>query len=294
MADRANVPLSTPQPPASPKRGPLRLAVRGNAKLALTIVHEDADLFIVEKPAGMVTQPGKGHTNDTLLNALFALKEGSVGKQLHNLGVRRDYGLLHRLDKETSGLLVVAKSPNAYDQLRRDFEARKVDKEYLTIIEGIPRPPQGVVQARLKEVEVPNPDAHGRGTIKKVVISRAGEEAISAYKVLSHVEADGGIAAKALVKVTIKTGRLHQIRAHMLFLNCRVLGDDLYLPAGESAEEKHEQAKPPRLCLHAFHLGFKHPVTNKWIHFYSPLPPDLTRFAAKLRLTVPPALAPAP
>lgn len=296
MASRSDVPLhdrapTPPLPTPATSTAKLRLAVRGNAKLALAIVHEDADLFIVEKPAGMVTQPGKGHTNDSLLNALFALKEGNVGKQLHNLGVRRDYGLLHRLDKETSGLLVVAKSPNAYDQLRRDFEARKVDKEYLTVIEGIPRPSQGVVQARLKEVEVPNPDAHGRGTIKKVVISRAGEEAISAYKVLSHVEASEQASAKALVKVTIKTGRLHQIRAHMMFLNCRVLGDDLYVPpplSAESAANKREEIKPPRLCLHAFHLGFKHPVTNKWVHYYSPLPADLTRFAEKLGLHVPP------
>ena len=268
----------------------MRLAVRGNAKLALAIVHEDADLFVVEKPAGMVTQPGKGHTTDSLLNALFALKEGSVGKQLHNLGVRRDYGLLHRLDKETSGLLVVAKSPNAYDQLRRDFEERKVDKEYTALVLGTPTPKQGVVQARLKEIEVPNPEAHGRGTIKKVVISRQGEEAISAYKVLSHVEAEGDTGARSLVKVTIKTGRLHQIRAHMVFLNCQVLGDDLYVPAGEiSGGGGKELVKPPRLCLHAFHLGFKHPVTNKWVHFYSPLPADLTRFAEKLGLTVPPA-----
>jgi 23S rRNA pseudouridine1911/1915/1917 synthase len=290
MADRSDVPLSSSTPlPLPAKRAPLRLAVRGNAKLALEIMHEDADLFVVEKPAGMVTQPGKGHTTDSLLNALFALKEGSVGKQLHNLGVRRDYGLLHRLDKDTSGLLVVAKSPNAYDQLRRDFEARKVDKEYLTVVEGIPRPAQGVVQARLKEMEVPNPEAHGRGTIKKVVISRQGEEAISAYKVLSHVEAEDGKAANSLVKVTIKTGRLHQIRAHMMFLNCRVLGDDLYVPAEIAGGGGKEQVKPPRLCLHAFHLGFKHPVTNKWVHFYSPLPTDLTRFAEKLGLTVPPA-----
>jgi 23S rRNA pseudouridine1911/1915/1917 synthase len=290
MADRSEVPLSfqqsPPPPPASSKQKPLRLAVRGNAKLALEIVHEDADLFIVEKPAGMVTQPGKGHTTDTLLNALFGLKEGSVGKQLHNLGVRRDYGLLHRLDKETSGLLVVAKSPNAYDQLRRDFEGRKVDKEYLTVVEGIPRPARGVVQARLKEVEVPNPEARGRGTIKKVVISRQGEEAISAYRVLSHVEGEGADRQRALIQVTIKTGRLHQIRAHMMFLNCRVMGDELYVPAGA---RKAEEMRAPRLCLHAFHLGFKHPVTNKWVHFYSPLPGDLTRFAEKLGLTVPAA-----
>src|SRR5262249_16015600 len=110
--------------PSPPEKNstPLRLALRANPALKPNTLHEDPNLLIVDKPAGMVPQPGKGHTHDSLLNALFA----THGKLLHNLGVRRDYGLLHRLDKETSGLLVIAKSPNAYDQLRRDFEARKV------------------------------------------------------------------------------------------------------------------------------------------------------------------------
>src|SRR3974390_391999 len=112
---------------------PLNFAVKPNPQIAVTIVHEDADLLVVEKAAGVVTQPGKGHANDSLLNGVFALRDGLMGKLLHNLGVRRDFGLLHRLDRETSGLLVIAKSPNAYDQLRRDFEARRVDKEYLAI-----------------------------------------------------------------------------------------------------------------------------------------------------------------
>jgi 23S rRNA pseudouridine1911/1915/1917 synthase len=269
----------------SPKN--LILAIRPNPNLPLNIVHEDPDVLVVDKPAGQVTQPGKGHTNDSLLNALFAHKDGSTGKLLHNLGARRDYGLLHRLDKDTSGLLVIAKSPNAYDQLRRDFEARKVDKEYYTLTAGIPQPRQGVVQARLKEVEVPNEDPYAKrgASIKKVVISRQGQEAISAYKVLSH--ADAPIAA-ALVQVTIKTGRLHQIRAHMTFLNCTVLGDDIYKLAKPAAQKPEDFPRPPRLCLHAFHLGFKHPASDRWTHFFSPLPPDLSRYCGKLGLTLPP------
>ena len=103
---------------------PLTLAVRPNPRIVPVIAHEDADLMIVEKASGTVTQPGKGHANDSILNGVFAMRDGQMGKILHNLGVRRDYGLLHRLDKETSGLLVIAKTPNAYDQLRRDFEER--------------------------------------------------------------------------------------------------------------------------------------------------------------------------
>ena len=135
----------------------LPLAIRPNPTIVPPIVHEEPDFLIIDKPAGLVTQPGKGHASDSLLNGIFALNGGFVGKLLHNLGVRRDFGLLHRLDKDTSGLLVVAKTPNAYDQLRRDFEDRHVDKEYLALTAGIPAPPQGVIQARLKEVQVPNP-----------------------------------------------------------------------------------------------------------------------------------------
>jgi 23S rRNA pseudouridine1911/1915/1917 synthase len=269
-----------------PEPTPFKLAVRPNPNVALTILHEDPDLIVVEKPAGLVTQPGKGHASDSLLNGLFALHDSATGKLLHNLGERRDFGLLHRLDKETSGLLVVAKSPNAYDQLRRDFEARKVDKEYYALTAGIPQPRQGVIQARLKEVEVPSDDPHAyRGaSIKKVVISRQGQEAITVYKVLSHA------ANNALLQLTIKTGRLHQIRAHMMFLNCQVLGDNLYKPAAplkSQISNPIDIPRPPRLCLHAFHLGFKHPTTNQWTHFHSPLPPDLTRYAGKLGLPAP-------
>mgnify|MGYP001547175009 CR=1 FL=1 len=257
---------------------PLQLAVRANPNVAVVVVHEDADLLVVEKAAGVVTQPGKGHGSDSLLNGVAAMREGMMGKLLHNLGVRRDYGLLHRLDKETSGLLVIAKSPNAYDQLRRGFEARRVDKEYLAIVAGVPSPLQGVVQARLKEVEV----ATGvrQGSVKKVVISRQGQEAISAYRVVSSV--DGvrqGEHAAALVHVKIKTGRLHQIRAHMVFLGCQVLGDPMYVVEGLDVKG---YPGAPRLCLHAARLGFKHPIAGKWVHFGSALPADLAAYAGKL------------
>jgi 23S rRNA pseudouridine1911/1915/1917 synthase len=256
------------------------LAVRANPNVGVVVVHEDGDLLVVEKAAGVVTQPGKGHASDSLLNGVAALREGAMGKLLHNLGVRRDFGLLHRLDKDTSGLLVIAKSPNAYDQLRRDFEARHVDKEYLAIVAGIPSPAQGVVQARLKEVEVPTGERFS--SVKKVVISRQGQEAISAYKVLSQT--GSGKAPASLVHVRIKTGRLHQIRAHMVFLNCQVLGDPLYAPGVEAGLKAKDYPRAPRLCLHAGRLGFKHPIGGKWVHFESPLPGDLAGYAGKLGL----------
>jgi 23S rRNA pseudouridine1911/1915/1917 synthase len=196
-----------------------------------------------------------------------------MGKILHNLGERRDYGLLHRLDKETSGLLVIAKSPNAYDQLRRDLEDRKVDKDYLCLTRGVPSPAQGVVQARLKETVVPNGDY---ASIKKVVVSRQGQEAISAYRVITSTKQEPRIA---LVSVTIKTGRLHQIRAHMMFLGTPVLGDPIYTVA-DAGKPAGKITAPPRLCLHAAKLGFKHPTQGKWVHYESPLPADVAGYAA--------------
>ncbi len=242
----------------------MKLAVAPNPRVKFSIVHEDADLLVIEKPAGLVVQPGKGHTTDSLLNGLF----NTHGKFLHNLGVRRDFGLLHRLDKDTSGLVLVALRPNSYDQLRRDFEERRIEKAYLTIVAGVPKPPQGVVQARLKEVTA---------GIKKVIISRQGQEAISAYQVL----ASSPTGSASLIRVLIKTGRLHQIRAHMMFLNTPVLGDDIYAPAATTKS----LLRPHRLALHAAHIGFKHPTNSKWLKFDSPLPVDLARFAERLGIS---------
>jgi len=247
---------------------PLKLAITPNPKVTFAVAFEDAHLLVIDKPAGLVVQPGKGHSSDALLNGLFA----KYGKLLHNLGVRRDYGLLHRLDRETSGLLVVAKMPNAYDELRRAFEERRVEKQYLTIVAGTPTPPQGVVQARLREVVVPTGE---HTTIKKVLVTRQGEEAISAYRVVARTQ------RASLLRVTIKTGRLHQIRAHMLYLGTPVAGDTMYvLGPGKGGG----LPRPPRLALHAAHLGFKHPVTGQWLNVESPLPPDLARYAKNLGL----------
>ncbi len=236
-----------------------------NPAVKFDIVYADDDLLVIGKPAGLVTQPGLGHLKDTLLNGLFA----GYGHQLHQLGPRRDWGLLHRLDRQTSGLLVVALRTRAYDALREDFEQRRLDKQYLALVAGRPDPAQGVVQARLKEIVA------GK---KKVIISRAGEEAISAYRVLSVSD------TAALVEVRIKTGRLHQIRAHMMFLCTPVLGDDIYMPDGISPGKIPRAA---RLCLHAWKLGFQHPTEKKWREFAQPLPADMRATARRLGVAIP-------
>ncbi len=249
-----------PKQPAEDNRPPV-----GNAEVKFESLYVDDDLLVIGKPSGLVTQPGLGHVKDTLLNGLFA----RYGHQLRQLGPRRDWGLLHRLDRQTSGLLVVALRPRAYDALRDDFEHRRLDKQYLAIVAGRPDPMQGVVQARLKEIQTDK---------KKVIISRSGEEAISAYQVVSFS------ATAALVDVRIKTGRLHQIRAHMMFLGTPVLGDDLYIPDGMS---HNKLPKAPRLCLHAWKLGFKHPVANTWREFVQVPPPDFLAVVRRLGLHMP-------
>ena len=239
--------------------------IKPNAAVQLHILHKDSDFLVVGKPAGLVSQPGLGHMTDALLNGLFA----THGNILRNMGAARDWGMLHRLDKATSGLLVVALKPYAYDFLRQEFEERRVEKEYLALVCGKPVPQQGVVQARLKEVI---------GTVKKVIISRSGQEAVSAYQVIV------GTDRLSLVSVKIKTGRLHQIRAHMMFLGNPILGDDMY---GLSTRTAPTPAAP-RLCLHCLRLGFRHPQTRKWMEFTVPLPTDMRTVAAKNGITVPP------
>ena len=237
----------------------VKLAVRPNKGVPFHIVHQDGEILVIDKPAGVVTQPGKGHSGDSLLNGLFS----RFGNLLHNMGEKRDYGLLHRLDKQTSGLLVVAIRPRAYDELRADFENRMVEKEYLAIVCPRPAKPNGIVQARLREIT---------GEYKKVVISPSGQDALSVYRTLSS----SGNAA--LLAVIIKTGRLHQIRAHAKFIGAPLVGDSVYGSAKSATD---------RICLHAAKLGFRHPATRQWRHFLAPLPADMLAIAKTLNLSVP-------
>ena len=239
--------------------------IKANEAVVPDIVYEDSDLLVVNKPVGLVTQPGLGHATDSLLNGLFA----THGNLLRNLGIARDWGLLHRLDKPTSGLLVVALRPGSYESLRGQFADRLVMKEYLALVRGNLVPRQGVVQARLKEVLT---------DVKKVIISRSGQEAVSAYQVIA------GNEQVSLVSVKIKTGRLHQIRAHMMFLGHPVIGDDLYGVDGKSGVRRPCLG---RLWLHCVRLGFRHPTLHVWKEFVAPLPADLQSVAKKMEILVP-------
>lgn len=207
--------------------------------------------MVVEKPPGLVTQPGKGHTHDTLLNGLFAIE--GLGAKLQNLGKARDFGLLHRLDRETSGVLVVGLRPRAYDALRADFAERRIKKFYWAVAAKGPAHESGVIKKPILEVE------EGQ---KLARISSAGKPAVTAYRVLER--SVGG----ALFECRPVTGRLHQVRVHLASIGCPILGDRVYAPkaAAEAAR---------RVALHAHRLSFTHPVTGEVVDVRTKWPQDL-------------------
>lgn len=238
-----------------------QFSIRPNEDVPFEIPFGDEDLLVVDKPTGVVTQPGKGHRHDSLLNGLFA----QYGNELQNMGEERNWGLLHRLDKPTSGLVLVALRHRAYDALRKQFERRLVKKRYWAIVWGVPRPAQAVIQDPISEVV---------GMIKTATIRRDGQQAITAYKVLDSTN------EVALIEARPKTGRLHQIRVHMAARGHIVLGDDLY-------GGKVKTPTVSRLCLHAAELSFVHPTTQHRVTVHAPCPTDFSKTVTRLGLSLP-------
>ncbi len=232
------------------------LTITPNERIAIKVRHEDADLVVVEKPAGLVTQPGKGHEHDTLLNGLSA----RYGQRLQQLGHERDFGLVHRLDRAASGLLVVALSARAYDGLRSQFETRKVAKLYWAIVRRAPAKPVGVIRRPIVE------QTRARKTAR---VGGGGKEAITAYRVL------GASATGALLECRPVTGRLHQIRVHLASIRCPILGDREHAPPAV-------RAAAPRLMLHAHRLVLTHPLSGERIDARSPLPRDMRTVLKRL------------
>jgi 23S rRNA pseudouridine1911/1915/1917 synthase len=256
----------------------MQLSVTPSERVTFGILHQDAHLLVVHKRAGLVTQPGKGHDDDSLLSGLFA----RFGKQLQALGARRDYGLLHRLDRETSGLLVVGLSAHAYDHLREQFEARTVRKFYWAVAAKAPappRPPTGLVNKPIAESE---PKKLGEKKLAR--ISGSGKPAVTAYRVLATNPDPAGGGVGALLECRPLTGRLHQVRVHLEAIGCPILGDGLYAPPKVAA-------LAPRLCLHAHRLAFAHPVTGATIDCHSEFPKDLRSVLKRFGLPVPDASA---
>jgi len=240
------------------------LSVEPNERVTFGIAYEDDDLLVIEKPARVPTQPGKGHQTDTLLNGLFA----KYGNQLQNLGKSRDFGMLHRLDKDTSGLLIVALRTAAYDTLRTAFEQREVRKYYWAICSGAPRQLRGVIRAAIVESDGGQENTNRQ---KLARVSRVGKPALTAYRVL-----DSGPMG-CLIEARPVTGRLHQVRVHLEAIGCPILGDLFYGP-------RRVQGASPRLALHSHRLVFVHPRTGITMDIHTDWPKDLRRVLRNVRL----------
>jgi 23S rRNA pseudouridine1911/1915/1917 synthase len=249
-------------------------------EIPLDILYEDDDLAIINKPAGMMVHAGAGPTEDernrgTLVNALLH----HFG-ELSGVGGELRPGIVHRLDKETSGLIVVAKNDDAHRKLAAQFSMRKVKKTYLALVQGWPRKDTGTISAGISRDRVRR--------IRMTTKLAGGREAISHYEVVRRIASPYG--KFALVKVKIDTGRTHQIRVHMASLGHPVVGDTLYGAAAELRplqRARYPGAKVialPRNFLHAAELALSHPRSGKPIALTSPLPLELERFLAAIEI----------
>jgi 23S rRNA pseudouridine1911/1915/1917 synthase len=234
----------------------------------LAIVYQDAGLLVVDKPAGMTVHPGAGRPAGTLVNALL-----HHVRDLSGVGGVLRPGIVHRLDRGTSGLMVVAKDDETHRALAAQFASRSVEKEYLAIVHGVPRARQGVVEAAI-----------GRDPVHRMKMSvRAprGRAARSSYTV------EEALDGAALLRVRIHTGRTHQIRVHLASLGHPVAGDAIYggrrTPSSRRPAARAALAGLARPALHAAALALTHPVSGERLRFESPLPPDLADLLLALR-----------
>jgi 23S rRNA pseudouridine1911/1915/1917 synthase len=226
--------------------------------IPLRIVFEDDHLLVVDKPAGLVVHPAAGNFDGTLVNALLH----HCGGSLSGIGGVARPGIVHRIDKDTSGLLVVAKTDVAHEGLAKQFAAHSIDRRYLAIVDGIPTASEGTVDAPLAR------SATNRKKIAIVEGSR-GKRAVTHWKRLKPLQ------GAALVECRLETGRTHQVRVHMASIGHPLLGDPVYSRAGKTHGKLLKELGFQRQALHAAELGFTHPVTKSRLSFSSPMPSDM-------------------
>ena len=239
--------------------------------IPLTVLFEDAHLIVVDKPAGMAVHPAPGTPDGTLVNALLH----HCGDSLSGVGGVARPGIVHRIDKDTSGVLVCAKSDAAHQGLSALFAAHDIERAYVALTRGAPYPPRGTIETRLGR------STHDRK--KMAVLRTGGREAITHYDTKAIFgPAERPLAAR--VACRLETGRTHQIRVHLASKGAPCLGDPVYgsgLPAAP-VREAMARAGLFRQALHAAVLGFVHPVTGERVRFESPLPPDMAALEALL------------
>ena len=243
--------------------------------IPLNIIYEDSELIILNKQPGMIVHPARGNTHGTLVNALVFYADKSDGTTLSSgLGEFRP-GIVHRLDKNTTGVMVVTKNDIAQWKIAKQFENRQVQKTYLAIVHGRPQLDADRIKAPL--------GIHPRVREKYAIRPEKGKEAITFYEV---VESFRGFS---LLEMTPKTGRTHQIRVHLAYIKHPIVADDMY--GGKlvyqwqlkDAEQATEEPVIDRVALHAYSLAFKHPKTEEKVKFEAPLPDDMQNLLDLLR-----------
>lgn len=231
-------------------------------EIPLRILYEDEHLIVLDKESGMVVHPAAGNPDGTLVNALLH----HCGDLSGIGGVERP-GIVHRLDKDTSGCIVVAKNDGAHNSLSAQFAERDTQKIYLAVVQGLPSPSEGTVFTNIGR--------HPVNRLKMTVVNPgSGKPAITDYKTLFYDEHTDS----SLMLCTLHTGRTHQIRVHMLHLGHPLIGDPVY------SHPSRQKARPGRLMLHAWRLSFFHPVSGKRMHFTAPIPPQFTDWTSRTSL----------
>ena len=230
--------------------------------IALEIVFEDDHLIVVDKPAGMVVHPAAGNRDRTLVNALLHHCAG----RLSGIGGVARPGIVHRIDKGTSGLLVVAKTDRAHEGLAAQFARHDIRRLYLAIVAGVPNPPAGTVDAPL---------ARSSANRQKMAIVRAREDGGRGKRAVTHYRLLTPLRESALVECRLETGRTHQVRVHMASLGHPLLGDPVYGRTLPAHREILKSLGFQRQALHAAELGLVHPVSKENLSFKSPLPSDI-------------------
>ncbi|TFI59304.1 RluA family pseudouridine synthase [Sphingomonas parva] len=236
--------------------------------IAIDIVHEDEHLLVVDKPAGMVVHPAAGNFDGTLVNALLHHCAG----RLSGIGGVARPGIVHRIDKDTSGLLVVAKTDVAHEGLAAQFARHSIDRRYQAIVAGVPNPPSGTVDAPL---------ARSSANRQKmaIVVDGRGKRAVTHYRMVRP------LYEAALVECRLETGRTHQVRVHMTSLGHPLIGDPVYGRTRSAHRELLKRLNFERQALHAAELGFIHPVSRENLSFKSAVPSDMQELLSGLTLS---------
>ncbi|MGU3314757.1 RluA family pseudouridine synthase [Sphingomonas sp. M6A6_1c] len=233
--------------------------------IPLVVAYEDEHLIVIDKPAGLVVHPAAGNLDGTLVNALLHHCEGS----LSGIGGVARPGIVHRIDKDTSGLMVAAKTDRAHEGLARQFHDHSIDRRYRAIIGGVPRPAAGKVDAPL---------ARSATNRKKIAIVQGGKRAVTHFATMQVLR------DAALVECRLETGRTHQVRVHMASIGHALLGDPVYGRTKGAQKALLETLGFRRQALHAAHLGFIHPVKSTALAFDSVMPADMQELFTELHV----------